>query len=84
MGCIRLNFLLPAVTDSRELILSRNNSMKILQNLKSLLGMSIQIRLTRLMKKTRVKKSHRRVPLKYEILCTKKDAEFRGIEVTSV
>jgi hypothetical protein len=51
MGCLRLNFRLPAVTDSRELILSTNNSMKILRNSNSLLGMSIQIRLSRLMKK---------------------------------
>jgi hypothetical protein len=60
MGCLRLNFLLPSVTDnggSFFCILCTNYSMKIRQNSKSLLRMSIGTRIICLMKKTRVKKS---------------------------
>ncbi len=60
MGCLRLIFLLPSVTDnggSFFCILCTNYSMKIRQNSKSLLRMSIGTRIICLMKKTRVKKS---------------------------
>ncbi len=45
-------------------ILSTNNSMKIWQNSKSLLDMSIETRTSRLVKKTGVEKSRWTVPLK--------------------
>jgi hypothetical protein len=45
-------------------ILSTNNSAKIRQNSKSLLGMSIETRTSRLVKKTGVEKSRWTVPLK--------------------
>jgi hypothetical protein len=47
-------------------ILSKNNSTKIWQNSKSLLGRSIEARTSRLVKKTGVKKSCWIVPLKWE------------------
>ncbi len=66
MGYLRLRFLLLGVIDSGESIfynLISNNSAKILNISKSLLGMSIETRISRLVKKTGVKKSRWTVPL---------------------
>jgi hypothetical protein len=60
MVCLRLNFypLLSVTLESRCFdILSTNNSMKICENLTSLLGMSTETRVSGLMKKPVVKKS---------------------------
>jgi hypothetical protein len=82
-GCLRLYFRLPAICDSGELIfkniLSTNNSRKIPQNWKSLLGMSIETRISCFIKNVS-KKNLVRLSLQYSLI--KQDFTYTVVNVT--